>query len=79
MISPCVSKCIVDHRASMCISCGRSLWEIEQWQDWTEEERRDSMVVAACRLADYNQNNKQDEADCFDITGLYGGSDVAAV
>jgi len=70
VISPCVSKCIVDHRASMCISCGRSLWEIEQWQDWTEEEQEDSMLIAKHRLALYRGNANQ--GDFFDITGLEG-------
>ena len=37
--SPCVKVCVVHPKASICIGCFRSLDEIAQWSQMTDEER----------------------------------------
>lgn len=75
MPSPCVSKCHIDTVWNLCVSCGRTLWEIEDWVGRTEEEQLDTMSVAEKRLTYYNQNCKR-HVD-FDITALEEGNEKA--
>ena len=48
--SPCIKKCVVDMDVQICLGCGRTLREIEDWEDWSEECRKSTMRVLASRL-----------------------------
>ena len=40
MESPCVKFCVLDPASGLCGGCGRTLDEIAQWSELSEEERR---------------------------------------
>ena len=39
MITPCVGKCKLDQNG-ICIGCGRSVQEIAEWINMTDQERQ---------------------------------------
>jgi uncharacterized protein len=47
--SPCRQTCLLG-ADGICIGCGRSLGEVEQWPEATAERKRAIRVAAAARL-----------------------------
>jgi predicted Fe-S protein YdhL (DUF1289 family) len=43
MLSPCVKLCEVDLHRGICVGCGRTLEQIEEWSLYTDEEREKIM------------------------------------
>lgn len=43
IISPCVQLCVMDRRSGYCRGCARTLDEIIQWVEFSEEERKQIM------------------------------------
>ena len=66
--SPCIKKCLVDMEFQVCMGCGRDLVDIEQWENYTEENRQRIMAVLPVRVAYYT--NKKVERNTFDISRL---------
>ena len=50
MPSPCRKLCVYDPQRGICAGCGRTLAEIENWPEMTEEERRAVMQKLAERF-----------------------------
>ena len=48
--TPCVKICVLDHAAGMCVGCGRTLTEIEQWTRLSDAERRTIIDQLPARL-----------------------------
>jgi hypothetical protein len=48
--TPCVKICSLDHAASICLGCGRTLLEIEQWTRLSDAERRAIIDELPARL-----------------------------
>ncbi|WP_111976903.1 DUF1289 domain-containing protein [Algibacillus agarilyticus] len=44
--SPCVRNCCLDE-SDICIGCGRSLYEITHWTQFSAQQQRE--IVAKCR------------------------------
>ena len=40
MESPCIKFCVLDPVSGLCGGCGRSLDEIAQWSELSEEQRQ---------------------------------------
>jgi len=55
--SPCTKICVIDPAARLCVGCGRSLAEIEQWIAFTPDERTRIMADLPRRLAAYSQRS----------------------
>ena len=51
MESPCVKICTLDAKAGLCLGCGRTLAEIEQWIRLGVTERTRIMDELPARLA----------------------------
>ena len=52
--SPCISVCAVDER-DICMGCFRSVREITDWSEYSEDEKREVVVAANARMkARYN-------------------------
>jgi predicted Fe-S protein YdhL (DUF1289 family) len=49
-LSPCVRNCCLDQQ-DCCLGCGRLLSEILQWQELTDQQRKQLMAEAKIRLA----------------------------
>jgi predicted Fe-S protein YdhL (DUF1289 family) len=49
--SPCVKVCTLDAKAGLCLGCGRTLAEIEQWIRLSAAERARIMDELPARLA----------------------------
>lgn len=47
--SPCVGICLYDVEARVCIGCWRTLDEIQDWEDFTAEEKQKTVKVASIR------------------------------
>lgn len=43
MITPCVGICRLDQLTAVCIGCGRTHEEIQDWSGFTEETRMEIM------------------------------------
>lgn len=41
IITPCRNACVVDWRLKYCTGCNRTLTEIQHWQEYTHDQRRD--------------------------------------
>ena len=41
MLTPCIRQCKVD--GGMCVSCGRTLLQIKEWKDMSDEQRLEIM------------------------------------
>jgi len=50
MESPCVKICTFDPVSGLCSGCGRTLDEIAQWSDLSDEERSRVMAELPGRL-----------------------------
>jgi predicted Fe-S protein YdhL (DUF1289 family) len=50
MLSPCRKICVHDPSRDICAGCGRTLAEIENWLEMSEEERRAVMEKLPERL-----------------------------
>jgi len=51
IVSPCVKVCTLDAKAGLCLGCGRTLAEIEQWIRLGVTERARIMDELPARLA----------------------------
>ncbi|MFD2182237.1 DUF1289 domain-containing protein [Rhodoplanes azumiensis] len=49
--TPCNKVCTVDRATGLCLGCGRTLAEIAEWADFSDEERRRIMAALPERLA----------------------------
>jgi predicted Fe-S protein YdhL (DUF1289 family) len=54
--SPCVKVCTLDAKAGLCLGCGRTLLEIEQWMRFNASERARIMNELPERLAGRRPN-----------------------
>jgi predicted Fe-S protein YdhL (DUF1289 family) len=43
MVTPCVAKCTLDSLTGVCIGCGRTYEEIQDWCGYTDEQRMEIM------------------------------------
>jgi hypothetical protein len=50
MESPCVKVCVFDSVAGLCSGCGRTLDEIAEWSDLSDEQRSRIMAELPERL-----------------------------
>jgi predicted Fe-S protein YdhL (DUF1289 family) len=50
MPSPCRKICVYDSFRNLCAGCGRTLEEIENWLDMSEEEQRAIMAALPERI-----------------------------
>jgi hypothetical protein len=50
MLSPCRKICVYDSVAELCAGCGRTLAEITDWLDMSEEQQRAVMERLPDRL-----------------------------
>ena len=50
MLTPCRKICVYDPLRDLCAGCGRTLEEIENWFDMSEEDRRAVMEQLPARL-----------------------------
>ena len=66
--SPCVNKCLLDIYYQVCMGCGRDMVDIEEWENYTEEDRQRIMDVLPARLVYFS--NKKVEKNTFDISRL---------
>jgi predicted Fe-S protein YdhL (DUF1289 family) len=37
--SPCTQTCVIEASSGFCLGCGRSLFEIEYWTGFSDEQR----------------------------------------
>lgn len=51
MQTPCILVCSIDIATGFCFGCGRTQQEIGAWTVYSDEERRDIMVLLPERLA----------------------------
>jgi predicted Fe-S protein YdhL (DUF1289 family) len=49
--SPCTKVCAIEPMSGLCLGCGRTLVEIEQWLVFTTSERAEVMAKLPKRLA----------------------------
>lgn len=42
-VTPCISICVVDETTNICIGCKRTKEEIQNWNDYSYEQRYDIM------------------------------------
>ncbi|WP_207199568.1 DUF1289 domain-containing protein [Rhodoplanes elegans] len=49
--TPCNKVCTVDRATGFCLGCGRTLAEIAEWSDFSDDERRRIMAALPGRLA----------------------------
>jgi predicted Fe-S protein YdhL (DUF1289 family) len=49
--SPCISVCVLDRSANVCIGCGRTLDEIASWSELDDDARREVLARLPERLA----------------------------
>jgi uncharacterized protein len=49
--SPCVKVCTLDVRSGLCLGCGRTIDEIEQWAGMSDEQRKQVMAELPHRRA----------------------------
>ncbi len=49
--SPCIRCCTLNSQ-DVCVGCGRTLEEIKQWQNYSENEKTEKMLQAEKRLSD---------------------------
>jgi len=54
--SPCTNVCRLDWDGVICLGCGRTVEEIANWLDYTDDERRRATEAAANRLAGRGTN-----------------------
>lgn len=54
MHSPCISVCNLDEQ-DVCMSCGRTLYEIQHWSSMTEKQQRIVYDNAAIRASYYDE------------------------
>ena len=47
--SPCIGICLYDFDIGACIGCWRTMYEIEEWEDMSEQERKEAMAIIAIR------------------------------
>ena len=66
--SPCIKKCLVDMEFQVCMGCGRTMMEIEDWEGFVEVDRLAIIERSASRVAYYH--NKKVEKNTFDISRL---------
>jgi predicted Fe-S protein YdhL (DUF1289 family) len=50
MPSPCRKLCVYDPQRGICAGCGRTLGEIENWLEMSEEEQRAVVALLPERL-----------------------------
>ena len=55
MPSPCRKLCVYDPLREICAGCGRTLQEIENWLEMSEEEQRAVMAGLPERLRSVSQ------------------------
>jgi uncharacterized protein len=48
--SPCIKVCVVDGETESCLGCGRTLREIAQWSQFTDDQRLSVMTGLKARL-----------------------------
>lgn len=56
--SPCVKVCVVDGPTGWCLGCGRTLKEISQWSQYTDQQRDDVMVSLKARMDELRAKGK---------------------
>lgn len=52
--SPCISVCALDED-DLCTGCFRTLREISDWSEYSNQEKRERVVEARQRMAEYFQ------------------------
>ncbi|WP_407635706.1 DUF1289 domain-containing protein [Hirschia baltica] len=57
--SPCKNICELDSSHTKCISCHRTLIEIENWSLMTQQERRDILVKLPDRAEIFLQSKSE--------------------
>jgi len=50
MESPCTKICVIEAASGLCVGCGRSLVEIEDWTGFSDQERAKVMADLPRRL-----------------------------
>ena len=48
--TPCIKVCVVEHRAGLCLGCGRTLGEIASWTAFNDGERSRIMAELPQRM-----------------------------
>ncbi|MCZ7929413.1 DUF1289 domain-containing protein [Agrobacterium pusense] len=59
METPCVQICRLDTTHTLCIGCGRTLYEIGGWTGYSDETRRLIMRALPQRLANLSESAKE--------------------
>lgn len=55
MLTPCIGICRLKDR--VCIGCGRSVVEIQEWRDYSDERRLE--IIERLKLKD-NKNGREE-------------------
>jgi uncharacterized protein len=57
--SPCIKKCLLDSDRKICLGCGRTPLEIEEWTLYNSREQRDIRLLAKQRLQTQLSNKNE--------------------
>ena len=50
--SPCIDICQMDSESGLCVGCGRTIEEIENWSNYTNEKKKDILKQLKSRNND---------------------------
>lgn len=56
--SPCTNRCFVPPDSDICTGCFRTINEIINWIDYTDEQRSDKIAKIEQRKRDYERKNE---------------------
>lgn len=58
--SPCIKKCKLSDKNSICMGCGRTLEEISIWRNLTDTEKEKIALRAKRKLEELDKCEKQE-------------------
>lgn len=68
-ITPCIGVCIADPETRLCRGCKRTVWEIRNWNKYTDEERMEVMRRLGYGKRKKRINNKNANSQIGDEDG----------
>ena len=54
--SPCTKICQIDKNSGICLGCKRNIYEISQWQNYKDEEKKE--ILDKLRFRKINTKKK---------------------